>query len=171
MSAGKFAEHMMAMDDETWLRHANPLSGWTRFATMPILFLAIWSHVWIGWLALAPIAVLSVWLWFNPRLFPRPKNTNAWMTKVVLGERVWLNRQSVVIPVGFVRLPFLLNSLAGVMLLVSFYGFFVRDFWAAFLGWHFAMMCKLWFVDRMVWLWELMKDQSPEYQAWERTLN
>ena len=170
MSAGKIAERLLAMDDKIWLRHANPLSGWTRFATMPLLFLAIWSHVWIGWNALIPVSVLGVWIWLNPRVFPPPKSTDAWMTKVVLGERVWLNRKEVPIPTGFVRLPFLLNCLSGVLLLIAAYGFFTRDFWAAFLAWHFVMFVKLWFVDRMVWLWEIMKDKAPEYQAWEKAL-
>jgi hypothetical protein len=34
------------MGDEAWLRHANPWSGWTRFATvLPLLSLAVWSRV------------------------------------------------------------------------------------------------------------------------------
>jgi hypothetical protein len=28
------------------------------------------------------------------------------------------------------------------------------------------MLGKLWFVDRMVWLYEDMKDATPEYRSW-----
>jgi hypothetical protein len=45
-------ERLMAMDDGVWRRHANPWSGWTRVTVLPILVLAIWSRVWIGWWAL-----------------------------------------------------------------------------------------------------------------------
>jgi hypothetical protein len=50
-------ERLMAMDDRVWRRHANPWSGWTRVTALPLLVLAIWSRVWIGWWAM-----LAVWL-------------------------------------------------------------------------------------------------------------
>jgi hypothetical protein len=28
---------------------------------------------------------------------------------------------------------------------------------------------KLWYLDRMVWLWEEMKDATPEYRGWENS--
>lgn len=37
------------MTDESWRRHANPWSVWTRFAAIPAVVLAIWSRTWIGW--------------------------------------------------------------------------------------------------------------------------
>lgn len=171
MDIGDATERMMGMDDNVWLRHANPISGWTRVATTPLWFLAAWSYVWIGWQALAPLTVLAVWTWANPRIFPRPKNTKSWMTKGVLGERVWLNRKSAPIPVGHKRAAFITSMVSGVLVLVFLAGLALKDFWMAFLGWHFAIYSKLWFLDRMVWLWEEMKHQHPLYQSWEQTLN
>lgn len=171
MSAGKIAERMMAMNDAVWLRHANPLSGWTRLATGPVLFWAIWSHRWIGWFAIIPVAILAVWIWFNPRIFAKPKRADAWMTKGVLGERVWLNRAHAPIPPGFVRAAWLLNTAAGLGVAFAVAGFVIGDFWLAFLAWHFAMAMKLWFVDRMVWLWERMKDSAADYRDWEEALS
>lgn len=170
MDFGQSAERLMGMNDDTWLRHAHPFSGWSRMATTPLLFLAAWSYVWIGWLALAPVAVLSLWLWFNPRVFPKPKSADAWMTKGVLGERVWLNRKAVAIPVGFARVAIIANSLSGVLTLLALYGLAMKDFWMAFLAWHFAAFAKIWFVDRMAWLWEVMKDRDPQYRAWTKAL-
>lgn len=56
-----------AMDDATWRRHANPWSVWTRFAAFPLLVLAIWSRVWLGWWAFVPVGVMMILLWYNPR--------------------------------------------------------------------------------------------------------
>ncbi len=168
MDYGKATETLMGMDDETWARHANPLSGWTRLATAPFWFLAVWSHVWISWYALGPIIILVAWTWLNPRAFPPPKRKSAWMTKGVLGERVWLNRKNVPIPKGHARAAFLTSLTAGVTLPIAIYGFMAQDFWAAFLGWHFAVFAKLWFLDRMVWLWDLMKEENALYCSWAR---
>jgi hypothetical protein len=37
------------MTEDAWKRHANPWSVWTRFAAIPLMILAIWSRVWLGW--------------------------------------------------------------------------------------------------------------------------
>ncbi len=49
------------MTDDAWKRHANPWSVWTRFAAIPLMILAIWSRVWLGWWCLVPIAAVEVW--------------------------------------------------------------------------------------------------------------
>ena len=167
---GEAAQRLMGMSDAVWMRHANPLSGWTRMATTPLLFWAVWSHVWIGWKALAPIALLAAWLWLNPRIFPKPKQATAWMTKVVLGERVWLNRTEVPIPLGFSRVATVTTWLSAGMALLAIAGFITQNFWLAFLAWHFAAFAKIWFADRMVWLWDVMKDEAPLYSQWRKEL-
>ena len=102
----------LQMDDRTWMRHANPWSVWTRLTVLPLLILAIWSRVWLGWLSLLPIAISLVWMWFNPRLFPKPKTTNNWASKAVLGERVWLNRDSIPVPKHHQRVPNILSIIS-----------------------------------------------------------
>ena len=66
------AERLMGMNDETWERHANPLSVYSRFSCLPLIVAAIWSRVWLGWWALAPLALAIGWTFINPRLFPAP---------------------------------------------------------------------------------------------------
>ena len=39
-------------------------------------------------------------------------------------------------------------------------------FWPTIFGVALTALGKLWFVDRMVWLYEDMKDARPEYRAW-----
>ena len=90
MDVWRGAERLMAMDDAIWRRHANPWSGLTRLAALPLLGLAVWSRVWLGWGALVPVALALAWIWWNPRAFPPPARFDHWMSRGVLGERVFL---------------------------------------------------------------------------------
>jgi len=146
----KAAEKLMSMDDSVWQRHANPWSVWTRVAITPFLFVAVWSYVWIDWWALVPCALVALFTWLNPRIFPVPKNTNNWASKGVMGERVFINRKRVPIPRHHAIAAQVLTALAAIFLGSSIYGFVVADFWAACPGFHAAIVCKIWFVDRMV---------------------
>lgn len=67
-----------------WSRHANPLSGWSRFAAFPVVMYALYARRWR--LAVAAVAFTAV----NPFLFPPPEDVDNWMSKVVLGERLWI---------------------------------------------------------------------------------
>lgn len=156
------------MDDATWERHANPWSVYTRMATVPFIVLALWSRAWIGAWSLVPIALVAYWLWLNPRLFPPPASTRSWASRAVLGERVWLNRRSVPIPAHHVGAVRLLGILGAVGVPVFLYGIVVLEPWPTWFGMTVTVLGKLWFLDRMVWLWEDMRDASPVYRAWAR---
>jgi hypothetical protein len=155
-----------AMDDATWRRHVSPWSVWTRFAAFPLLILAIWSRTWLGWWALAPIAVMVILLWYNPRAFPPPRSTDSWASKAVLGERVWLARDVIPIPRHHARMAGLLSVLAVAGMVFLVWGLYALDIWPTLFGGTLIILGKLWFVDRMVWLYEDMKDASPEYRSW-----
>ena len=146
---GQIIASVFRMDDDTWARHANPWSVYTRMATVPFIVLAFWSPAWIGWWSLAPIAIIVVWLWLNPRLFPPPQSTNNWASKAVLGERVWLNQKYVPIPAHHRRAANLLSVLGFVGVPVFLYGIAVQELWPALLGMAVTFIGKLWFIDRM----------------------
>jgi len=167
MAYDRIAAKLMSMSDEVWMRHANPWSGWTRLAMSPLWFLAIWSWVWIGWWALAPVSVLAVCTWLNPRVFRPYTDDTPWITRAVLGERIFMNRTSVPIPHEHLRMAHILSALAGVSLAGAIVGFVTANFWLALGGWLLAVTFKMWFVDRMVWLYEIMNKSVPEYQAWK----
>ena len=152
MDYAKRIERMMGMDDAAWARHSNPWSGWTRIPILPLLALTIWSRVWVGWWCLVPIALLIAWTWLNPRVFAAPKSTDNWMSQAVLGERIWLARKENAIPRHHARAAAVLNLCAVSGLLVLIYGLYVLDIWAATLGTILVVIFKMWFLDRMVWL-------------------
>ena len=156
------------MDDATWARHASPWSVWTRVPIALLVVLAIWSRVWLGWLALLPVALVGVWAWINPRAFPAPRSTDNWASHGVFGERVWLARHRVAIPAHHRTVPHLLTAASGLGVLVLAWGLVELDVAITALGLALAMGAKLWFVDRMAWLYADMRDATPDYRAWQR---
>jgi hypothetical protein len=73
-----------SLPEWAWRRHANPLSGWTRVATTPVVVYALYHRNW------RLVALLAVWVVLNPVAFPPPHTTDAWMTRGVLAEREWI---------------------------------------------------------------------------------
>jgi len=152
MGISKFSERLMTMDDATWARHSNPWSGWTRLTILPLLSLAIWSRIWLGWGAIWLVLFVVVWTWVNPRLFDPPRHNRAWMTQAVLGERVWLDRNANPIPAQHVHVGRLLTLASGGGVFVLFSALWQLDLGWVIAGLAITMGAKLWFLDRMVWL-------------------
>lgn len=142
------------MDEATWERHANPWSVWTRFTALPLLVLAAWSRAWLGRRAAVPLALSLLWTWLNPRIFGRPRSTDNWASKAVLGERIWMNRKQVPIPKHHRRLPGILNAVSGLGGAFVLWGVAALRVWPTLFGMALVYLGKLWFVDRMVWLYE-----------------
>lgn len=155
------------LNDETWMRHSNKWSVWTRFVILPFFTIAIWSHIWIGWYSLVAVGVLVFWTWVNPRFFSVPKTTKHWASKAVFGERVWLRKDETPIPQHHLRVITVLNIVTGSGLPFLVWGLYALDVWLVCLGLVLVIMGKLWFLDRMVWVYEDMKSLSEEYQSWE----
>lgn len=164
----KGAERLMGMTDATWARHANPWSVYTRFGGAVPVFFALWSAHWIGWWSLVPIVAAGGWVYLNPRFFSPPETAESWAARGVLGERAFLNRKTVPIPAEPRRVAHVTTALSGLFMLIGIWGLVRGEFWTAFAGWHASVVCKAWFVDRMAWLWEEMKDEHPVYAAWAR---
>lgn len=157
-----------AMDDGVWERHTNPWSGLTRIPVLPLAALALYGRLWIGWWCLVPLALLVVWTWANPRAFAPPAHTDNWMSRAVMGERVWLNAAAVPIPPHHARAAAWLSALTGLGLIPLVWGLWVFDPWATACGTVTVLLFKLWFLDRMVWLHGDMAPLHPPYAAWLR---
>ncbi len=166
MTLERIIAQAFAMSDEVWARHASPWSVWTRFTVLPLLVLGVWSRVWIGWWAVLPAAAAVLWAWLNPRIFPKPKSTDHWASKGVLGERVWLNRDKIPIPRHHRAAPHVLSSISALGMIFLIWGVIALALWPTLFGAALVYLGKLWFLDRMVWLYEDMKDTDAYYRSW-----
>ena len=151
MDLFRLSERAMAMDGAAWDRHASPWSFWTRFSCLPLIALAIWSRVWIGWWALAPLALALVWTFANPRVFPQPKSLESWPAQGVIGERIFLSRRDDVAP-RHRRAAAVLTAVSGAGFVVMAVGLWALDLTATLVGMVGSMLAKAWFVDRMAWV-------------------
>ena len=77
-----------------------------------------------------------------------------------------MRRHSISIPAQHRRRPNLLSVLAGLGTVTFLYGLFILDCWVTVVGGILAMLSKMWFADRMVRLYEEMKDATTEYRSW-----
>jgi hypothetical protein len=160
---------LFGLKGETWMRHANPWSVWTRFAVLPLLAASIWSRDWVGWWSLVPLVLSLVFMMVNPLLFPKPRSTRNWTSKAVFGERVWADRDTVELPEQFrtSKVPAVAQAFQVVGIAVMVYGLVRYDLLAVVVGIVLTQVAKAWYLDRMVLLFEDMKARRREYAAWE----
>ncbi len=159
---------VFGLKGDSWTRHANPASVWTRFAVLPLYALAFWSRDWIGWWCLVPVALVTVFLFVNPLLFRPPASTRNWASKGVFGERVYSERATVPIPEQFRGpVPNVANSIAGIGVLLLAWALVVLDPLATVVALGLTQTAKAWYIDRMVLLYDDMKKSVPEYASWE----
>jgi len=129
-----------------WQKHANPWSGWTRIAIYPFLFLSIWYHNWYG------LALLILWTIINPLVFPKPKKIRYWVSKVVLGEQLYMKK-------GYFQKNFILvlTLLGTISFFYALYATYINSFWPALYTATLAFVFKLWISDRMVFYYEMRR--------------
>jgi hypothetical protein len=46
------------------------------------------------------------------------------------------------------------------------YGLFALHLWLLILGNVILILGKMWFLDRMVWLYQDLREEKEEYQSW-----
>ena len=159
----------MGMSERVWERHANPWSVWTRVPGLPLLALALFSRAWIGWWCLAPTALVVALIWLNPRAFPPPASTRSWASRGTFGERIWLARAQRPIPAHHARAANVLSLVMAAGMVPLVYGLVALHGWATVLGVAIVLIAKLWFCDRMVWLFDDMNRAEPRrYRGWLR---
>ncbi len=165
MDAGRL--RLLGINADAWRHHASSWSVWTRFATLPFLVLAIWSHTWIGvaWACALTLAVI-IWLWFNPRLFAAPKNFNTWAARATFGERVWLNRSVTPIPQPLTYMALAFSAITGLGFIFAIWGAIETIPILIFAGIAFTFGGKLAFLELMARIYDLKRHSHPLYTAW-----
>ncbi|WP_353505402.1 DUF6653 family protein [Vibrio sp. SCSIO 43135] len=159
----------MSMDECAWQRHSSPLSVYSRFSILPLLSAALAFRDSLGWWTLPALIVVILWIWLNPRIFPAPRKTNNWASMGTFGERIYLNRHKEdLIPPHHLRMC--RNIMVLQVLGVPFWCFslYTLSYDSIILSTLWMMFTKVWFVDRMVWVYQDVKDLNPVYQSWLR---
>lgn len=159
---------IMSMSDEVWMRHANPWSLWTRILGYPLLILVFWSRKWFGIYFLIPVVIYLLWAWLSPRLFPKPKSTNNWASKGVLGEKIFTERkkEQIEVPKHHLIAVNVTITIAMLGVVILIYGLYVLNIYITLLGGSMAFLGKMWFCDRMVWFFDDIKELYPKYKKW-----
>jgi hypothetical protein len=161
MSVDTRMARAFGLEGDSWQRHANPWSVWTRIPIPPLLVAAVWSRSRIGWWSLAPVGLVCAWTAVNPRAFPPPASLDHWASRAVLGETVWAKRKEVPVPPRHRVAPDVLGavSVAGVPFVAR--GLVVRDGWMVLFGLAVQMAGKIWFLDRMAILYDDVAAEPP----------
>ena len=160
---------LFGLEGQSWMRHANPASVWTRFSVLSILALAIWSRDWIGAWCLIGVGLAIVWMFVNPLLFKAPKSTRNWASRTVLGERIWVDRNKVDLPEQFRSraASLIANSYSTIGMGLLVYGLADLNLLATVTGILITHGGKAWYLDRISLLFAEMKGRNAEYAAWD----
>jgi Family of unknown function (DUF6653) len=128
---------MAIMKKQTWERHSNPWSVWTRVLTYPLVYVPVWNRSW------RQAVSVGGWILVNPRLFPPPQDDSSWATRSVLGEQIWTRKQRA-------DLPMTTSIFSAVFFLVALYSAYTQRLWRLVSFGSLALVLKLWFLERMV---------------------
>ncbi|TXT54544.1 MAG: conserved membrane protein of unknown function [Candidatus Thorarchaeota archaeon] len=146
------------MSEETWLRHANPKSGWSRILSLPFLFPPIWymslffANPLANWWPLVWLIIYGIWSAVNPRIFSKPDNYDNWASKGVLGEKIWTAK-------GERDIHFWMNVVSGIFFIPTIIVTYLQLFWEMMFFASIAFLMKMWFVDRMSFYYEKHQDE------------
>ena len=69
--------------EQSWKRHSNPWSVWTRILSYPLAYVPVLNRCW------KQGALVGAWFTANPVIFPAPEDDSSWATRCVLGEQLW----------------------------------------------------------------------------------
>ena len=157
------------LEGDSWMRHANAMSVWTRFAILPVLAVAIWSYDWIGWWSLVPVTLILGLHDDQPAAVPRaglhPQlGVEGRLRRTDLG-RPQEGRDPAAVPVPGAEPDHRLPGSSGSSR--SAYGLVRLDVFAVVAGVMITQLAKFWYLDRMVLLFDEMKGRNAEYASWE----
>ncbi|NEA19050.1 DUF6653 family protein [Streptomyces halstedii] len=161
MAPIKTATHLHGMSDESWKRHANPWSVWTRFAAILAFELAVWSRQWLGWWCLAGVAAVVVWLWPNVRLFG-PVGPTSWAARGIYGEQFHVDGE---VPAEHRTILHWLIA-TGLLGFASIaWGLIALAIWPLALGTALVVLAQLWRIDLYGLLYQYLGDRTQDSRS------
>jgi len=122
------------LGEDFWARHTNPWSGYTRLPMGPVLLLGLYRRDW------RMVGLTLLYVVINPILFSEPESKDAWISRSVLGEQLWLEEGHGVFEAN---LPGVLNGLNAVAYCYGLFGAYKRNPQTTALGGGVALTCKL----------------------------
>jgi hypothetical protein len=87
------------------------------------------------------------------------------MSKGVFGEKIFSQRKKIEIPSHHVTVANITTLLTIIGVAILIYGLVILEIWPTVAGAAIAFLGKVWYVDRMVWLYEDMR-HIPGYGKW-----
>ncbi|WP_138731827.1 DUF6653 family protein [Modestobacter excelsi] len=142
------------LEDDSWQRHANPWSVYTRIPIPSLLVGALWSRHRLGWWSAVPVGLVGAWTVVNPRVFPPPGSLDHWASRGVLGETYWTRRDEEPVPGRHRVAPNVLAALSALGVPFIVRGLVVRNGWMVAFGLAVETAGKTWFIDRMALLYD-----------------
>ncbi|MBN2155746.1 MAG: hypothetical protein JW776_06865 [Candidatus Lokiarchaeota archaeon] len=149
-----------------WQRHANPASGWSRVATAPFFAVTLWfvnfgPYTWI------PFVIIIIWAIINPMIFRKPKKMDRWISKGVLAEQWWIQKMKGKLIVDYTMLCNIFALLAFIpSLVIAFLPWGVKSGsdlkWAYVFCSTISVLFKLWFVDRVVFQYDINRIEQKK---------
>lgn len=86
----------------------------------------------------------------------------------MMGEHVWDARKTIPIPPQHAKMVALLNSFLGIGFIPFAMGFYQLDVWMVITSTATTATVKLWFLDRLAWLFDDMNETHITYGKWLR---
>jgi hypothetical protein len=162
MTFERWLSKFFLLDSERWRRHSNPWSVWSRYTVLPLFVLSGLIRDWNGWWSLILLIIALCWVFLNPLIFKRPATITSWASKAVLGEQIYLNRDQKPLPEQHQTPLFgILYGISAFGLMLTVWAVYQFDFLMCVVGILITYVGKSWFLDRMVWLYLDVHDQSP----------
>jgi hypothetical protein len=127
-----------------------PLAGWALYRRDQLGPLLWWL-----------LAALVLWALVSPWVFPAPRSLDGWMSRAVLGTRLWLAGDARPMPLHYRRALPVIALFAGAGLALLAWGLWREDHWPVVFGIVLSTLGQLWFLDRMAWYYDDMRGAHP----------
>ncbi|MEV0825022.1 DUF6653 family protein [Nonomuraea rubra] len=153
MKLTQAAAATFGLNEESWKRHANAWSVWTRMAGVLPILAPIYFREELGWWALAPIAAGVIWMWINPHAFKPVLEPRRWAEKGIYGEKMYAADHSLAAEAHRPAIRWLI-ALAAAGLGIMVYGLVTIEAWPSVFGLTLIFISQLWQIDRFVAIYE-----------------